>query len=133
MMVDNLPANISLPLLGIGALSLILSLIFCCYMWRLKWKAKRERGYRRVKFVCRKKAANETCPVCLEDFELKEYIAICHCTHCFHMKCLLEWLRHKNMCPMCKAPVQSGCVSERTGLVSMPIPTRNLLTQVNHV
>lgn len=34
MMVDNLPANISLPLLGIGALSLILSLIFCCYMWR---------------------------------------------------------------------------------------------------
>lgn len=39
MMVDNLPANISLPLLGIGALSLILSLIFCCYMWR--WVKKK--------------------------------------------------------------------------------------------
>ncbi|KAK3094660.1 hypothetical protein FSP39_004624, partial [Pinctada imbricata] len=60
----------------------------------------------------------QTCPVCLEEFESNEYVAICPCNHCFHMKCLLEWLRHRNMCPMCKAPVQSGSLGERTSLVS---------------
>lgn len=33
------------------------------------------------------------------------------------------------MCPMCKAPVQSGCLGERTGLVSVPIPPRSFPAQ----
>ncbi|XP_033731052.1 RING finger protein 24-like isoform X2 [Pecten maximus] len=111
---SDVPFNISLPLLGIGLLSLLLSLTFCCYMWRLRCKARQEQGYRR------------TCPVCIEEFEQSEYVAICPCNHCFHMKCLLEWLRYQNACPMCKAPVQAlPSPGERTGLIPLDRRTQD--------
>ncbi|KAL5021499.1 hypothetical protein ScPMuIL_000654 [Solemya velum] len=87
-------------------------------MWRLKRQARHERGYRRIKFSPKKKKKlpNDTCPVCLDEFNRKENIAVCPCYHGFHVKCLMEWLRHRNTCPMCKAPVQT-LAGERTGLI----------------
>ncbi|XP_060064548.1 RING finger protein 24-like isoform X1 [Ylistrum balloti] len=125
---SDVPFNISLPLLGIGLLSLLLSLTFCCYMWRLRCKARQEQGYRRIKFKTgkKRKLPNDTCPVCIEEFEQSEYVAICPCNHCFHMKCLLEWLRYQNACPMCKAPVQSlPSPGERTGLIPLDRRTQS--------
>ncbi|WAR22424.1 RN122-like protein [Mya arenaria] len=122
----DVPGSVSLPLLGIGVFTLLLSCIFCCYMWKLKRDARKERGYKRMEFSPSKKSLrNDTCPVCLDEFSTKEKIAVCTCHHVFHSVCLLEWLRHKNSCPMCKAPVRQeaspvlpGVVpSESTGLI----------------
>ncbi|XP_060570412.1 RING finger protein 122-like [Ruditapes philippinarum] len=131
--MDTIPGSVSLPLLGIGVFTLLLSVVFCCYMWKLKRDARQERGYRRIEFSPKKKnLRNDTCPVCLDEFLSKEKIAICTCHHVFHSKCLLEWLRHKNNCPMCKAPVRkdtsasSSRVSpaETTGLILSIPPAR---------
>lgn len=116
-MIMDIPANVSLPLLGIGLFTLLLSLAFCCYMWRLKKQARVELGYKRIKYSPKgKKNPYETCPVCLDDFCLKEKILICPCEHMFHTKCLLVWLQHRNTCPVCKAEVRT--VHNRTRLIS---------------
>lgn len=117
--MSDIPSNVSLPLLGIGLASLLLSFIFCIYMWRLRCKAREERGYRRIQFKENQKYPT-TCAVCLEEFQHNEFIAICRCSHCFHMYCLLQWLKHRNFCPMCKAPVKKLSPSERSSLVALP-------------
>lgn len=123
----EIPLKMSLPLLGIGIFTLLLSLVFCCYMWKLKREARRELGYQRIQFSTskKKKLPNDVCPVCLDEFKVKQKLAICPCHHVFHSSCLIEWLHHKNSCPMCKAPVrqqtnntsESEAAIETTGLV----------------
>lgn len=48
------------------------------------------------------------CPICLEDFLLGEKIARSHCSHSFHTKCLMIWLKAHNTCPMCKKNLKPG-------------------------
>lgn len=45
------------------------------------------------------------CMICLEDFAEKESVCIlnCHISHLFHENCLLEWLAHKYVCPICQS------------------------------
>ncbi|XP_059148764.1 RING finger protein 24-like [Physella acuta] len=118
MEVERVPFNVSLPLLGVGAFTLLLSFCFCCYLWRLKRNARQdEQGYLTRKYTPKHKhQQNDTCPVCLEEFLAGEKIALCLCKHGFHSKCLIQWLEYKNTCPMCKAPV-TKTANERTGLI----------------
>lgn len=114
---DNISFNVSLPLLGVGLLTLLLSLCFCFYLWRLKRQSAEERGYTRLKYSPQnKKIKNDICPVCLEEFRNTERVALCPCRHSFHVKCLQQWLDQHNTCPMCKASVTSQ--GERTGLIA---------------
>ncbi|KAG9142449.1 hypothetical protein Leryth_018235 [Lithospermum erythrorhizon] len=46
---------------------------------------------------------DETCAICLKDFEEDENIGILSCQHQFHRDCLTNWLINKNSCPMCRA------------------------------
>ena len=65
------------------------------------------------------KDANETCPICLEDFKsyrinssgLEEsllstdghlYMVITPCNHEFHLSCLQNWIKQKFECPYCR-------------------------------
>ncbi|KAK3776111.1 hypothetical protein RRG08_046778 [Elysia crispata] len=109
---------VSLPLLGVGAFTLMLSFCFCFYLWRLKRNGAQEsQGYRESTFKTKAKtSANETCSVCLEDFTKGDKIAICTCRHVFHSKCLTQWLQCRNNCPLCKAPVTKSA-RETTGLM----------------
>ncbi|XP_046348032.1 RING finger protein 24-like [Haliotis rufescens] len=122
MNMSQIPFNVSLPLLGVGVMTLLLSLLFCCYMWKLKRDGRRARGYRNIRTVkVKKKAETETCAVCLEEFKYKETLAICPCKHKFHQKCLTQWLQHRNICPMCKAKVQYNA-GETTSLIEGATP-----------
>ena len=42
------------------------------------------------------------CIICLELFKYEENIATTPCFHIFHNKCLVEWLKIKNFCPLCR-------------------------------
>ena len=43
------------------------------------------------------------CAICLEDFKNTDIIkAFCACKHIFHKKCLLNWLKDHDICPLCK-------------------------------
>lgn len=110
--------RVSLPLLGVGAFTLVLSFCFCFYLWRLRRNGARESlGYRESTFKTMAKAnSTETCSVCLEDFSKGDRIATCSCRHVFHSRCLTQWLQCRNNCPLCKAPV-SRSARETTGLM----------------
>jgi hypothetical protein len=45
---------------------------------------------------------NEKCSICLELYETKPVLVILKCNHVYHETCILEWLRYKNTCPLCR-------------------------------
>lgn len=49
--------------------------------------------------------AQQTCMVCLEDFQLTQPCRRLPCSHVFHKTCIDEWLRRCTDCPICKANV----------------------------
>lgn len=42
------------------------------------------------------------CPVCLAEMEEGTLVKEMPCRHLYHKNCLLEWLRTKNSCPVCR-------------------------------
>uniref|UniRef100_A0A8C5FRI9 Zgc:175214 n=1 Tax=Gadus morhua TaxID=8049 RepID=A0A8C5FRI9_GADMO len=105
----HLPLNVYVIVLGIGLFVFMLSLIFCCYIFRLKQQGPREQ-FKRSEIqknsdtkqdVC----SQQTCAVCLEEFRTRDELGVCPCSHAFHKKCLLKWLEIRSVCPMCNKPI----------------------------
>lgn len=48
---------------------------------------------------------NDSCPICLEQFTLKDEIKLLDCRHHFHINCINNWTITKRclICPMCKS------------------------------
>ena len=44
----------------------------------------------------------DECVICLENFKKREKLMKSPCSHIFHSKCLIEWLKNKTICPICK-------------------------------
>lgn len=107
--IYNLPLNVYVIILGIGLFIFMLSLIFCCYMFRLRRQGTREQyGYNEVVLKGAGKKLSllgQTCAVCLEEFKSRDELGVCPCSHAFHKKCLLKWLEIRSVCPMCNKPI----------------------------
>ncbi|KAF7728184.1 hypothetical protein EC973_006578 [Apophysomyces ossiformis] len=51
----------------------------------------------------KKNMTAERCPVCLDDFVLKQPVRVLKCHHVFHMECVDRWLcEAQNSCPVCR-------------------------------
>eukprot|EP01026_Neomeris_dumetosa_P013231 TRINITY_DN1461_c0_g1_i3.p1 TRINITY_DN1461_c0_g1~~TRINITY_DN1461_c0_g1_i3.p1 ORF type:complete len:335 (-),score=41.16 TRINITY_DN1461_c0_g1_i3:924-1829(-) len=50
----------------------------------------------------------ERCAICLEDFATGDVLRQMPCAHCFHKKCLDQWLEHKAVCPNCGKDFREG-------------------------
>lgn len=49
------------------------------------------------------KSRSESCAICLEGFgEDEEETRRTACSHVFHGRCVADWLRIKNLCPLCR-------------------------------
>lgn len=47
--------------------------------------------------------SNDTCPICLDEYESTDILRILPCSHIYHPQCIDEWLLIKSAsCPMCK-------------------------------
>ncbi|KAL3745899.1 hypothetical protein ACJRO7_014922 [Eucalyptus globulus] len=47
------------------------------------------------------------CCICLEEFEGgREKVVEIPCSHLFHNKCIVEWLKRNNSCPLCRCKVE---------------------------
>uniref|UniRef100_A0A3B4VIA5 Zgc:175214 n=1 Tax=Seriola dumerili TaxID=41447 RepID=A0A3B4VIA5_SERDU len=102
--IYHLPLNVYVIVLGIGLFVFMLSLIFCCYLFRLKQQGTREQfSYNEV--CLRFLSLLQTCAVCLEEFRTRDELGVCPCSHAFHKKCLLKWLEIRSVCPMCNKPI----------------------------
>uniref|UniRef100_A0A4W5P3F6 Si:dkey-51a16.9 n=1 Tax=Hucho hucho TaxID=62062 RepID=A0A4W5P3F6_9TELE len=115
--IYHLPLNMYVIILGIGLFIFMLSLIFCCYMFRLRRQGTREQyGYNEVISSC------QTCAVCLEEFKSRDELGVCPCSHAFHKKCLLKWLEIRSVCPMCNKPICRSQPDPPTGRREAPEP-----------
>jgi len=52
----------------------------------------------------RRSDTQQTCMVCLANFEENDKLRELHCSHHFHVDCIDEWLRRSPACPICKQP-----------------------------
>ncbi|KZV31835.1 hypothetical protein F511_25948 [Dorcoceras hygrometricum] len=44
----------------------------------------------------------QSCPICLEDFDLGCQVVSMPCSHVFHEECIKMWLRYSHYCPLCR-------------------------------
>ncbi|KAK1792824.1 hypothetical protein P4O66_012730 [Electrophorus voltai] len=101
---QNLPLNIYIVVFGTAIFVFILSLLFCCYLIRLRHQAHKELyAYKQViqKEKVKELNLHEICAVCLEEFKQKDELGICPCKHAFH----------RNVCSVClpyKKPAYSA-------------------------
>jgi len=66
---------------------------------------------------------NQTCSICLDDFEAGETVRVLPCRHAFHSACIDEWLVNRQaFCPVCKGDWCFACrhVSGRHAASSPP-------------
>lgn len=45
------------------------------------------------------------CIICLENYKKNDEISILSCDHYYHTKCLNEWLKKKEECPLCRIEI----------------------------
>ena len=54
----------------------------------------------------RDSSGQETCAICVEEFQEKDTTRVLPCNHFFHPQCIDPWLTdHSSMCPLCKQSV----------------------------
>jgi len=49
-----------------------------------------------------KEFQNLNCPLCMEDCVVDEVVIKLKCSHSYHDKCIIEWLKASNTCPICR-------------------------------
>ena len=61
------------------------------------------------------KRIDENCSICLEKFKGTDVVKQFACgQHIFHKKCLINWLKKSNICPLCKYDLMNGITKENT-------------------
>ncbi|GAA0170097.1 hypothetical protein LIER_24435 [Lithospermum erythrorhizon] len=43
-----------------------------------------------------------SCAICLEDFEVQEFVTSTPCNHMFHSDCIVPWVKAQGRCPICR-------------------------------
>ncbi|KAJ3610867.1 hypothetical protein NHX12_022957 [Muraenolepis orangiensis] len=103
----HLPLNIYIIVVSIALFVFLLSLLFCCYLFRRQQSSREQHGYEVVLKGTGKilSLVGQTCAVCLEEFCSQDELGVCLCSHAFHKQCLLKWLEIRSVCPMCNKPI----------------------------
>lgn len=57
---------------------------------------------------------DQSCAVCLTNFEEGETLRALPCGHCFHDTCVDQWLLRSAHCPTCRRPVAKGACALHT-------------------
>ena len=50
----------------------------------------------------------DTCPICLDQFEAEQKVIILPCKHGFHVDCIEPWLKMHSECPCCRHKLPSS-------------------------
>jgi len=57
--------------------------------------------------ICKDEYINETCSICLDDFDNINNIKKTKCNHIFHKKCIKKWTSYKSKCPICRGKLKT--------------------------
>nr|AFK36630.1 unknown [Lotus japonicus] len=61
--------------------------------------------------TCNENKDDIKCSICQEEYVAADEVGSLKCEHKYHVVCIQQWLRLKNWCPICKAPVASSSPS----------------------
>jgi hypothetical protein len=64
--------------------------------------------------VLEEEEEEEVCTICIGEIVEGDKIGALPCNHRFHVTCLKEWLRRKNVCPLCQGPI-ANVKEDQTG------------------
>ena len=53
-----------------------------------------------------KEKENDSCAICVSDFEIGEKVTMIPCSHLFHSECIKKWLMINLSCPICKFKIK---------------------------
>ena len=61
-------------------------------------------NFEKVKYcnIEKKDEYDNSCSICLTEFEDDSDIGFTNCEHIFHTGCITEWSRYKKDCPVCR-------------------------------
>jgi hypothetical protein len=45
------------------------------------------------------------CIICMDALKKGDKILVLECAHMYHARCIYQWVKESNTCPMCKSPV----------------------------
>ena len=45
----------------------------------------------------------DPCPICLEEYQIDDFITTLQCDHFFHSDCIEKWMEKSQMCPYCRS------------------------------
>ena len=45
------------------------------------------------------------CIICTDSYIENELVCVLSCNHFFHEKCIEEWIKYKNECPICRTNI----------------------------
>lgn len=57
------------------------------------------------------KLDEKKCVICLEYFVNGDLLTTIPCFHLFHPKCIIEWFKSKNTCPICKTKISEEIIN----------------------
>lgn len=71
-----------------------------------------------------------TCSICMMEIEDGDRIGALECDHKFHVDCLKEWIKRRNVCPLCQSPdiakLKTNSRENQTEDSSTPQPQRTI-------
>lgn len=63
----------------------------------------------------------ESCSICLEKYNTNDVIGETNCNHKYHEECFKNWVKHSDLCPICKNNVFNKQVSLISEIYSIPL------------
>lgn len=60
------------------------------------------RKLRRIKISENDIHVNNECPICIEVFQSGEKARQIECNHVYHKRCIIQWLKMRSTCPVCR-------------------------------
>jgi len=75
------------------------------------------------KNACLKLSCEEdnTCSICLSEYENDDEIARLPCSHLFHKDCVMSWTRNHVRCPLCNFDLENGNGNVGTSTTTNPV------------
>jgi hypothetical protein len=70
-----------------------------CYKEYSKAKNIKKRKLKKDELIERE------CSICLEMYQINEQVSVLPCSHYYHTRCLNEWLKKKEDCPICRIEI----------------------------
>ena len=107
---EKISKMITLTVSTLGTFGILVVIIICYYIINCckKKKVKRNNFEKNLnkfapKVLFHDHFSAETCSICLNDFQNDDEIrVILNCHHAFHVSCIDQWIKQRNICPNCK-------------------------------